>query len=166
MKQSAQNILIVIVWLAHLLPTNRAQMYYDTNHVSTVGVGAILVYTNSYNAGGLIELAKANGSLTNLVNLLVTSGEFCRVRGHVWSYVTTDIKAEGGFVPAVYSIPSLEPTQHRQCSVCGTNQYRSMPPWPGAEAATAPGFTNLYLGVTNIYWDDTLKKYLPLNDFV
>lgn len=90
-----------------------------------------LVYTNSVkldgylvstNAHFYIQAAKEFGALTNLVNELVTSGEFCRVRGHVWHY---GAKGEN-----YYGLTfDTEFKTARRCAVCGKIETRVDKPW-------------------------------------
>jgi len=66
---------------------------------------------------------------TNLVNEIVASGEFCAVRGHVWSdytppsptFTTSELQVdtEGNIVPKIYQPPVM-----RKCAVCGLKQSK------------------------------------------
>lgn len=55
---------------------------------------------------------------TNLVNDIATSGEFCRVRGHIWQPVFNTY--------AVYQ-PNAGPS--RKCAVCGLQQSKEVSDW-------------------------------------
>ena len=95
-----------------------------TNYVG--GVNPVAIRTNSdlraelyIPAERYIELARITGETTNLVNLLVSSGEFCRIRGHVW-----------GPAPHLTLEYYSEPREFRRCVICGKEETRSMPAWP------------------------------------
>lgn len=77
------------------------------------------VVTNKPQVGLVIAVAKRDGWITNLVNELVASGEFCRIKGHVW------------FTPMHLTVEyRTAPFEERKCQICGTLQSREMPGWP------------------------------------
>jgi hypothetical protein len=61
--------------------------------------------------------------LTNYVNELVTTGEFCRIRGHVWHYGEGDSSFYGTTFENGWR-------NRRKCPVCGRIETRSNPSWP------------------------------------
>lgn len=61
----------------------------------------------------LLNDAREYGALTNLCKLLVSSGEFCRVRGHAWQANLHGYPAE-----------QLEKPEWRECAVCGREEER------------------------------------------
>ena len=73
----------------------------------------------------LDELAKAHvkamrddGSITNVVNLIVSDGTFCQVRGHKWEFGC----GVNGCLVNHYA-----PMRH--CAVCGSTQTQKVGPW-------------------------------------
>lgn len=74
--------------------------------------------TIDHHAKNLVLHAHTN-LVENLVNRLVSSGEFCRVRGHTWSdsfgWVTTERDTDGSV--------------RRRCAVCLTIQTRTPGEW-------------------------------------
>jgi hypothetical protein len=75
--------------------------------------------TNIFAEVSVVGLAKREGWITNLVNELITTGEFCRVRGHKWMpHVNLTL------------LHRTTPYEERECINCGTVQSRGMPEWP------------------------------------
>lgn len=68
--------------------------------------------TNAFNA------LKENGGLTNMVDLIISSGEFCRIRGHRW---------EPGCGMEGCAVNHEGPTRH--CAVCGLMQTQTPGEW-------------------------------------
>lgn len=85
--------------------------------------------TNTVVDGGtnLIFTSRLYGRITNLVNELVKSGDFCQVRGHTWTNSTDGYILQQRIL--LMFLPST-PFEQRTCAVCGTNQFRMMPEWP------------------------------------
>lgn len=82
-------------------------------------------FTNApaFSAEDLVFKARSNGQLTNLVNELVKSGEFCQVRGHVWHYGD---KPEDNYYGLTFENAWKNA---RKCAVCGIVQVRSTATW-------------------------------------
>lgn len=65
-----------------------------------------------------VKEMREDGSITNVVNLLISSGEFCRVHGHAWGphlHVTLE------YMPDRISC--------RECKVCGLHQSQYVTDW-------------------------------------
>lgn len=65
-----------------------------------------------------IEAMKYAGTLTNVINLLASSGQFCQVRGHVWgphAHVTLEYVSNR--------------IGCRECKVCGLHQEQYATEW-------------------------------------
>lgn len=65
-----------------------------------------------------IKSMQDDGSITNVINLLVTNGTFCQIRGHQW---------EGGCGMDGCLVIHNNPMRH--CPVCGTIESREIGPW-------------------------------------
>ena len=65
-----------------------------------------------------IKAAKDDGSITNLVEELVVSGEFCRIRGHSWG--------DHLHITAEYSPNRIG---CRECKVCRLHQSQYATEW-------------------------------------
>lgn len=97
-------------------------------------------------ASNIMDLAENEGQLTNLVNLLVSSGEFCKVRGHAWKDTTPTISPDVG---RIYRHFLGIPDEQRTCTVCGLSQERSMPDWPEERTFA---LTNVLLAPATVKW--------------
>lgn len=95
----------------------------------------------------LLATLKRETNYTAAINLLCTSGEVCKVRGHAW-FTPPHLTAEY----------RLQPFQERQCSVCGKFESRSMPPWPGQDNEwwKKLGWDTNYLIMTNMVLTNSL----------
>lgn len=65
-----------------------------------------------------IEAMKLNGTLTNVVNALVSSGEFCTIRGHCW-------KVGCGMI----GCGTIHYDRMRHCVLCGRVQSQTVSEW-------------------------------------
>lgn len=65
-----------------------------------------------------IKEMELSGSLTNTINLLVTSGKLCAVRGHVWGeHMHVTLEYEPGRIGC------------RECKLCGLHQSKHATDW-------------------------------------
>ena len=65
-----------------------------------------------------IQTMRDDGSLTNVVKLLVESGEFCQIHGHAWgSHTVTTL------------LYRPDNPQSRECKICGKVQERTQTEW-------------------------------------
>jgi hypothetical protein len=128
-------------------PTNRVCAVTITNEIT---IAHVPVMTNHLASAEVILAGiKTYSNYAAAINLLFTSGEICRVRGHQW--------APGcGMVGCLV----MHYGETRHCTICGTYQSRSMPSWPGENPSQ--GFlpfsltnyvitTNMMMG-TNLLW--------------
>ena len=65
-----------------------------------------------------IKIMQDDGSITNVINLLISEGIFCQVRGHKW---------EAGCGVSGCLVIHDGPMRH--CVVCGKTETREMKPW-------------------------------------
>jgi len=77
-----------------------------TNHIAT--------------AEELLANLKRETNYVAAINLLFTTGEVCKTRGHKWA---PGCGMNGCLV--------IHYGEQRHCAICGTYQSRSMSPWPG-----------------------------------
>jgi hypothetical protein len=71
-------------------------------------------------AEDILAYLKRETNYAAAINLLVTSGEVCKVRGHSW------------FTPPHLTLEyRFQPYEERKCALCGKFESRSMPPWSG-----------------------------------
>lgn len=90
-----------------------------------LAAGSVLLADLTNARDPLSELARAHvitmqadGSITNVINLLVASGELCRIRGHAWGshlHVTLE------YMPDRIAC--------RECKVCGVHQSQFATEW-------------------------------------
>jgi hypothetical protein len=68
---------------------------------------------------GVVKQLREQGDMTNLVKILVKSGEVCAVFGHKWasSYVTIEHPLDGNYA------------MHRACSLCGKVETKEPGVW-------------------------------------
>jgi len=65
-----------------------------------------------------IKEMESDGSLTNVINLLITSGKFCAIHGHVWGdHMHVTLEYEPGRIGC------------RQCHICGLHQSQHATDW-------------------------------------
>lgn len=106
--------------------TMKSKLIVLTATALAVGFSAWLAVADLTNVHDpLLELAyahtkamQADGSITNVINLLATSREFCRIRGHAWGphlHVTLE------YVPDRIAC--------RECKICGLHQSQMATEW-------------------------------------
>lgn len=86
---------------------------------AAVACSALLAAVNMEElAKSHIKSMRDDGSITNVVNTLITDGTVCQVRGHKWEFGC-------GMVGCLVNHGG--PMRH--CSVCGTTQTQEIGPW-------------------------------------
>jgi len=101
-------------------PTNNLVVHGEplavTNYVELVRIGLKVPGQWFNHTSRTVVFSESNDILTNTVNLLVSSGQFCSVRGHTWSFAP---------ILGVY-----QPGQRvRQCAICRATQTSEQTEW-------------------------------------
>lgn len=108
-----------VPWVLGPVMTNANLIY--TNQIVFDPPGSVVFTLKCVgtNAQDYVDAAKYFKVMPDLVNLLATTGEICKVRGHAW-------KATPHFT-LEWSEGRMEA---RECVVCGKYESRAMPAWP------------------------------------
>lgn len=87
-------------------------IYWITNNFETEWKSASSVKRDR------VKEMELDGSLTNVINLLITSGKFCAIRGHAWgTHMHVTLEYEPGRIGC------------RQCQICGLHQSQHTTDW-------------------------------------
>ena len=120
--KKAQDLANITITLLEECRAQKLEMFQATNiWLPSTNIDTKLFSRNSESdAEMLLQDAKDYGALTNLVNLLIQSGEFCRVHDHTW-------------VPNLKGYPAEqdEKPEWRECLICGLEEERARKnkPW-------------------------------------
>lgn len=93
-------------------------------HFNEVTDATLKTFSALNSPGDVAEMlardAREYNALTNLCELLVLSGDFCRIRDHAW---VANLKG--------YPAEQVEKPEWRECLVCGREEERARPnkPW-------------------------------------
>lgn len=105
-----------IYWIKSTAITNQVATITNIVIKSNLWLAETDAHSDRYSA---IKIPINAASRTNIVNTLVESGEFCRVRGHIWDAMHIETTL----------LYNPNPGSCRQCSVCKLHQERQPGEW-------------------------------------
>lgn len=77
-----------------------------------------------------VEVMQQDNTITNVIKLLVSQGEVCKVIEHKWQPGRKPIHSIAGIDGHVITLPAItEPRPIRHCLVCGKTETREIGDW-------------------------------------